>query len=92
MSALQDEIKRAIAAELGPTVERIERLLTTIRNERSDDKPVLSREEVADILNVNPRTVSNWVRDGKIESTRGPGGRQMLIPRTEVERLLKPSD
>ncbi|MDF0674346.1 MAG: hypothetical protein P0120_08395 [Nitrospira sp.] len=50
-------------------------------------KNKLTRHEAAFLLEVTPRTVDNYMRDGKIEYTRTPGGQRR--PLTEsVKRYL----
>jgi excisionase family DNA binding protein len=51
--------------------------------------PYLTTSEVADLLRVTDWTVLRWLREGKVTSIRP--GRQHLIPRADVERLLDPA-
>lgn len=52
--------------------------------------PVMSTRDAARLLGVNIATVRRWVRDGKIESVRLPGG-QIRIPVDELARLTRPA-
>ena len=47
---------------------------------------MLTATEVAVILNVTVETVWKWVRKGKIDSVRLPGG-DVRIPRTALEQM-----
>lgn len=49
-------------------------------------KPLLPKE-VGDLFGVGPKTVTRWVKDGKIGSTRTLGGHHRFHPQ-EVRRLL----
>jgi excisionase family DNA binding protein len=51
------------------------------------DKSLLSTTDVAKLLAVTPDTVLKWVKAGKIQSYRTPGGHSR-IPKEEVTRLL----
>jgi excisionase family DNA binding protein len=44
-------------------------------------------QQAADILQVTPRTIRNWIKDGKIQAFR-LGGRRLRIRHEEVVRLL----
>jgi excisionase family DNA binding protein len=46
--------------------------------------------EVASVLRVDPATVRNWVRAGRLPATATPGGRH-LVPRAAVEAALTPA-
>jgi excisionase family DNA binding protein len=35
---------------------------------------LLTTDEVATVFRVDPKTVVRWVKDGRIEATRTPGG------------------
>jgi excisionase family DNA binding protein len=52
----------------------------------SGGEPVLGPGRVAQLFGVSRRTISDWVRSGKLESIN-PGG-VARIPAREVERLL----
>lgn len=49
----------------------------------------LSLVTAAEILDVNERTVRNWIREGRIQSYR-MGPRQIRIKRADLDALLKP--
>jgi excisionase family DNA binding protein len=44
--------------------------------------------EAAALLNVSPKTVSRWAKEGKIPHIRTLGGHRRF-PRAEVERLAR---
>ena len=46
----------------------------------------LTTAQVAAKLQVRPRTVATWCKEGLVDHTRLPGGRYR-IPRAELERL-----
>ena len=53
---------------------------------------VFNVQEAATVLKVSPNTVRKAIHDGQIHAIR-IGGRKFLIPRDELERLLRrPSD
>lgn len=43
--------------------------------------------DVAEALDVSRKTVSSWIRDGRIKAIRTPGG-QFRIPAEELDRVL----
>jgi excisionase family DNA binding protein len=47
----------------------------------------LTRDEVADLLHVDPQTVSRWLREGKLPQPLRIG-RQMLWRRESLDRFL----
>ncbi len=49
-------------------------------------KDYLTAQDVAILLGVTPYTVWKWVRNGKIEGVKLPGG-DVRIPRTELEKM-----
>jgi putative resolvase len=48
---------------------------------------LLKTGQVAERLGVHPDTVKRWVRAGKLNVVKTPGGRN-LIPEIEVEKVL----
>jgi len=52
----------------------------------TDGEPILGPGRVAQIFGVSRRTISDWVRNGKLASIN-PGG-VARIPAREVDRLL----
>lgn len=51
---------------------------------------LLTPAEVAALFRVDPKTVNRWVREGKIESLRTPGGHRRFRSE-EVKALLEGS-
>jgi excisionase family DNA binding protein len=43
----------------------------------------LSTGQIAALAGVDPKTVGNWIRKGKLEATKTPGGHH-LVPASEV--------
>jgi len=48
---------------------------------------LMKLEEVAELFGVEPRTVADWARAGKIRANRTPGGQYRFLP-AAVEALL----
>lgn len=59
--------------------------MTQTRPARDD----LSPQEAADLLGLNRTTVLRWLHGDRIAGWRTVGGR-WRVPRSEVERLLRP--
>lgn len=53
---------------------------------------LLTAGEVAEIFRVSEATVGQWRRDGKIAAVALPGGKGYRFARTEVDRLLEPTE
>lgn len=49
----------------------------------------LTPGQFADAMNVNTRTVRNWIKTGRIHATR-VGPRLIRIPATELQRIAVP--
>jgi excisionase family DNA binding protein len=49
---------------------------------------LLTREQVAAIFQVSPRTIDLWLRNGSLRRADTPG-RNVRIPRSEVERRMQ---
>ena len=43
----------------------------------------LSTGQIAALAGVDPKTVGNWIRKGKLEASKTPGGHH-LVPASEV--------
>jgi excisionase family DNA binding protein len=52
--------------------------------------PLMTPGEVAQLMRVNPKTVTRWVKASRIPATRTPGG-HVRIRRSVVLALLGPS-
>lgn len=50
---------------------------------------LLRTREVAKIFDVEPETVTEWVRTGKLRGIRTPGGQQYRVRTRDVEALLE---
>lgn len=50
---------------------------------------MLTKKEAANLLRVTVRTLTNWIRDGRIAVAKPC--RRVLVPSSEVERLLAAS-
>ena len=60
----------------------------TDRTERTTTPEFLTLPEAADQLRVQVRTLRGWIAQGELLAARP--GKAYLIPRSEVERLLRP--
>ncbi|MBS7654203.1 helix-turn-helix domain-containing protein [Candidatus Bathyarchaeota archaeon] len=49
---------------------------------------MLTTSEVAEIFNVTRHVVAKWIREGKINAIKLPGGRYR-VPESEVEKIWK---
>ncbi|MGW4425770.1 helix-turn-helix domain-containing protein [Streptosporangium sp. NPDC004631] len=54
----------------------------------SDFERLMRPQEVADIYDVDIKTVAQWIKSGRLPATRTPGGRYRVRAAT-VEELLK---
>lgn len=55
------------------------------------DNPVLTSEEVAELLGVSPKTVVNMAKDGRLPARHIPGTRRYLFFEREIFELLEGS-
>lgn len=51
---------------------------------------LLTKEEVAEIFRVNPRTVARWLKEGSLKGYKLGKGRTALlrIPKSEVDKFI----
>lgn len=49
----------------------------------------MTRDQVAEMLQVSTKTVDRYIKNGKLTASRLPGGRLLRIPRTAVDALLQ---
>lgn len=54
----------------------------------SDDDPLLTPSEVAALFRVDPKTVTRWAKEGKLEHVRTLGGHRRYRER-QVRKLLQ---
>jgi len=59
-----------------------------VKNPRED--VLMTSGEVAKIFRVDPKTVSRWAKQGRLQSVKTPGGHRRFL-RTEVTKLLNTS-
>ena len=93
--ALDPRLGGVTAEEVVPLLAQIPMILValqeirTLLSERS--RPLLTVEEVAELVSRSPYTIRAWVREGRLQATRiagtGPRGR-LLIAREELEKLV----
>ena len=55
-------------------------------------EPLLTPAEVAKLFNVDPKTVTRWARQGKLDSIRTPGGHRRYRKRQVHGFLGMPRD
>lgn len=65
--------------------------MTDEHEPEDDDDPWLTLAEIAEELRVNPATVRLWVRRGRLKALRA-GQRKLLVRRSELDRMLAPTD
>lgn len=55
----------------------------------ADSQPVQVRvREAARLLSVHENTVYRWIKDGTLEATMLPGGRNLRVLRSSIDRFL----
>lgn len=64
-----------------------ERITVTVMSERNEAEALLTKQDVADELQVSLRTVDRYISDGVLKATRLPGGRLVRIARSSVDTL-----
>ena len=52
---------------------------------------LLTVEQAADYLQLSTSSIRSYIREGRLKAFRIAGLRKVLIPRTELLRLLEPS-
>lgn len=61
--------------------------MTTSRTPRTNDQYVLT-SEVAEILQVSPKTIARWAKEGKLPFARTLGGHRRY-PLADIEQLAR---
>jgi excisionase family DNA binding protein len=56
--------------------------------ERLGELPLLTQRDVAQLFQVETRTVRRWVAEGRLRQVNPGGGRVVRYRRADVERLL----
>ena len=56
------------------------------------DTPLLTVDEVAEIVGVDRETVVRWIRAGRLDAVILPGGRHYRIRREALEAALRPAN
>lgn len=90
--SIEQAITKAVVAATEPLFNQITELKASIE-ELSAIKPLkfYTVQEVADKMNVDPKTVSNWCRDGKLPYTK-PGGTITRIEHADLMNFLERKD
>ena len=61
-----------------------------VNTKTSPSQPLLTRSQVADLLQISTRTVIRWTNDGTLPCTRlGPDGRTIRYRRQDVDALVE---
>lgn len=55
----------------------------------TENQSFLTVQETAGLFRVDPRTVRNWIKSGKLRARRVAGSKGMLIVREDALRLLE---
>ncbi|MBI5511056.1 MAG: helix-turn-helix domain-containing protein [Deltaproteobacteria bacterium] len=69
-------------------IVRQEIAAATAEHQKAPAPEVLTTEQAAEIANVTPATVRQWVREGSLRATRIHGSRQLRILRNDLLRHL----
>lgn len=56
-----------------------------------DARELLTVEQAADYLQVSQSSIRSYIRQGMLKAFRIAGKRKVLIPRTELVKLLEPA-
>jgi excisionase family DNA binding protein len=65
-----------------------EEILMVSRREQASKSPYLLPSEVAEVLQVSPKTVTRWAKEGKLASRRTLGGHRRYA-RADIESLAE---
>ena len=57
----------------------------------SESRDLLTVEQAADYLQLSQSSIRSYIRQGKLNAFRIAGKRKVLIPRTELLKLLEPA-
>ncbi|KXJ56537.1 MAG: hypothetical protein AXW12_00455 [Thalassospira sp. Nap_22] len=82
MSALQDEIKQAMAEMTAPLYERITSLEHLIKETVCKENPLIPLNEAAKMLGMHPATLRRKCRDGDFKFKRV--GNKIFLYRSEL--------
>ncbi len=55
----------------------------------TENQSFLTVQETADLFRVDPRTIRNWIKSGKLRARRVAGSKGMLIAREDAHHLLE---
>jgi hypothetical protein len=90
-----EDLMMAIRAYVGQAVDehltaRVEVEQNSVEKTGGEREEYLNVQEVAALLKKRPRTIYNWVSQGRIEPRRTPAG-GLLFERKEIEILTRQS-
>lgn len=57
--------------------------------QQPQDRAILTAEDVAELLSMNPQTVRRYGRDGRLPAYKLPGGRKFIFFRDEIYEFLR---
>lgn len=52
-------------------------------------KKLVTVKEAAEIFEVQPFTIREWCRDGRLEAIKPPGTKAWRIPRESIDKLVQ---
>ena len=87
--SIEKAIEQAVKTAVQPLEGEIRELRRIMLRQQQEAKPFLSVKETAKLLGVNPKTILNWVSDGKIDSVR-KSARKILIPAKTIDDFYSP--
>ena len=61
------------------------------RRMESEARDLLTVEQAAEYLQLSQSSIRSYIRQGKLNAFRIAGKRKVLIPRTELLKLLEPA-
>jgi excisionase family DNA binding protein len=75
--------------KIAPPGDRVgKETLMASRREQASKSPYLLPSEVAEVLQVSPKTVTRWAKEGKLASRRTLGGHRRYA-RADIESLVE---
>lgn len=54
-------------------------------------EPLLTTEDVAEFFRVKPKTIREWVQEGRLTAVSHPGNRGLRFRREDIEATVAPA-